>query len=183
MLGGEGGARRADPRPARGRAAGKLHARPAAAQAVPADQRRQARSRAFSRARRSTRRRCWRSRTRSSRWNGRKSVGGLDGLIARTDANAAALDRIVADARLARPSRRRSGDALEDQRLPDGRRRRRRRHQGASPSCSRRKAPPTTSPAIATPRRACASGAARRSTPPTSRRSGRGSTGPGSNAQ
>ena len=31
-------ARRPDPRPARGRAAGKLHARPAAAQAVPADQ-------------------------------------------------------------------------------------------------------------------------------------------------
>ena len=82
-------------------------------------------------------------------------------------------------ARLARPPRRRPGDRSKtsvcltvdgaDEAL----------HQGDSPSCSRRRARPTTSPAIATPRRACASGAARPSTPPTSRRSGRGSTGPG----
>ena len=38
---------------------------------------------------------------------GRDAVGGLDGLIARTDANAAALDGIVERTRLARPSRRR----------------------------------------------------------------------------
>ncbi len=34
---------------------------------------------------------------RSSRSNGRKSIGGAKGLIARSDANAAALQKIVAD--------------------------------------------------------------------------------------
>src|SRR5690606_39399989 len=48
-----------------------------------------------------------------------------------------------------------------------------------SPACWRRKARLTTSPAIAMPPRAFASGAARPSTRPTSKRSGRGSTGPG----
>ena len=50
--------------------------------------------------------------------------GGLQALIARTDANAAALDRIV-DARLAHLPRPRSSVPLEDQRLPDHRRGRR----------------------------------------------------------
>jgi phosphoserine aminotransferase len=59
---------------------------------------RRARSpRASSRVRRSTPRRCSRSRTRSSRSNGRNRSVRLDGLKARSDANAAALDKIVAE--------------------------------------------------------------------------------------
>ena len=111
-------------------------------------------------------------------------IGGLEALIARADANAAALDRWVQSGRLDRASRARSGDPLEHVGLPAVRRPlRRRRQQGAAEgdgqAARRRKARPTTSAPIATRRRACASGAARRSTPPTSRRSGRGSTGRG----
>ena len=49
--------------------------------------------------------------------------GGLDALIARADANAAALDAWVAATPLDRASRRRSGDAQQHQRLPQIRRR------------------------------------------------------------
>ena len=45
-------------------------------------------------------------------------IGGLDALIARADANAAALDRWVAERGLDRASRRRSGDPLEHLGLP-----------------------------------------------------------------
>ena len=111
-------------------------------------------------------------------------IGGLDALIARADANAAALDRWVQTRRLDRASRGRPGDPLEHLGLPAVRRPLRRRSQqgaaeGDRASCSSRKTPPTTSAPIATRRPGFASGAARRSTPPTSRRSGRGSTGRG----
>ena len=49
-----------------------------------------------------------------------KGLGGAEALVKRSDANAAALGKIVEE-RLARPSRRRSGDPLDHQRLPDGR--------------------------------------------------------------
>ena len=74
-----GGARHADPLAARRRAARDLHAGLAAAEDLPPDQGRQARSRASSRARRSTRRRCCASRTISTRSHWAKSIGGLDG--------------------------------------------------------------------------------------------------------
>ena len=177
VLGGEGGARRADPRPARGRAAGELHPRLAAAQGVPprlegqADRRRvQGRDDQHAVDARG------RGRDLSPRMGASRS--GADGLIARSDANAAALDRIVAERDWLGHLAADPAIALEDQRLPDGRGRRRGAHQGDGRRCSRRKARRTTSPAIATRRRACASGAARPSTPPISRRSGRGSTGP-----
>jgi phosphoserine aminotransferase len=79
-LGGEGGPWCPDPRPARGRAARKLHPGLAAAQDLPHDrQGRQARSRASSRVRRSTRRRCsavedYDLRARMGDW----SIGGLE---------------------------------------------------------------------------------------------------------
>ena len=110
---------------------------------------------------------------------GARRSAALEGLIARADANAAALDAIVAATRdwlghLAADPASRSKTSVcltvegADEAL----------HQEDGRRCSKPKARPTTSPAIATPRRACASGAARRSTPPISRRSGRGSTGP-----
>ena len=49
-------------------------------------------------------------------------VGGLEALIARADANAAALDRWVADGRLDRASRQRPGNPVEHLRLPAVRR-------------------------------------------------------------
>ena len=103
-------------------------------------------------------------------------IGGLEALIARADANAAALDRWVAERRLDRPSRRRSGDrsktsvCLQFADRSDAEANQR-AAEGDRPSCSSRRTRPTTSPAIATRRRACASGAARPSRPPTSRRS------------
>ena len=66
-----GRARHADPVAARGRAARELHAALAAAENLPADQGRQAQSRASSRARPSTRPRCCASRTISTRSTGR----------------------------------------------------------------------------------------------------------------
>ena len=82
-------------------------------------------------------RRCSRSRMRSVALEWAKSVGGLDGLIARTDANAAALDRIVEErdwlGHLAADPASRSKTSVcltvegADERL----------HQGASPACSR----------------------------------------------
>ena len=59
-----------------------------------------------------------------------KGIGGLEGLQARCTANSDALAKIVADARLARPSRYRSWHPLEDLGLPDGRRCGRSLHQG-----------------------------------------------------
>ena len=38
---------------------------------------------------------CWQLKMRFLRWNGQNRVGGLEGLKARSDANAAALDAIV----------------------------------------------------------------------------------------
>ena len=111
-------------------------------------------------------------------------IGGLEALIARADANAAALDRWVQSRGLDRASRHGPGDPLEHVGLPAIRRPLRRGGQPRAAESDRQaarsaKAPPTTSAPIATRRRACASGAARRSTPPTSKRSGRGSTGRG----
>ncbi len=71
-----GGARHADPVAARGRAARELHAALAAAEDLPPDQGRQAQSRASSRARPSTRRRCCASRTISTRSPGRSRSAG-----------------------------------------------------------------------------------------------------------
>ena len=115
VLGGEGGARRADPRPARGRAAGELHARPG----------RCPRSSA-SCPRASSTEGIFKGETINTPVDARgrgRDLGARMGEVgrrarracmARSDANAAALDRIVAGARLARPSRRGSGDPVED---------------------------------------------------------------------
>ncbi len=112
-------------------------------------------------------------------------IGGLEALIARADANAAALDRWVQNAtgsstsprtpRCARTHR----CACNSPTAPTWRRTRRGKKR--SPSCSKRKTPPTISAHTATLRPGCESGAARRSTRPTSKRSGRGWTGHGSN--
>ncbi len=58
-----------------------------------------------------------------------ESIGGLDGAIARCDRQCRCARRYRRSARLARPPRRRSGLAIQDQRLPDRRRRRRSPHQ------------------------------------------------------
>ncbi len=116
-----------------------------------------------------------------------KSIGGLDALIARADANAAVLDGFVAQIAWLGHLAVDAGDALEHLGLPVDRRHRtsrrstptaRRLSPRAGRRCSTRKASPTTSAPIATRRPACASGAARRSRPPTSKRCCPGSTGP-----
>ena len=95
-------------------------------------------------------------------------------MIARTDANAAALDRIVEErdwlGHLAADPATRSTtsvcltvDGADEARIK------------AMAKLLEAEGAASTSPAIATPRRACASGAARPSTPPTSKHSGRGS--------
>ena len=104
-----------------------------------------------------------------------KSIGGLDALIARADANAAVIDRLRRGNRSGSANLgRRAGDALQHLGLPALRRSghcRRSTTPASRPSprawprCSRRRASPTTSAAIATRRPACASGAARRSRP------------------
>jgi phosphoserine aminotransferase len=106
-----------------------------------------------------------------------KSVGGLSGLIARSNANAAALGRSLRSAAglVTSPPIRRPGPP------PPFASRSTARTKPSSrrwPVRWRRKARPTTSRAIATPRQASASGVARRWKPPTSRRSAPGSTGP-----
>ncbi len=59
-----------------------------------------------------------------------KSIGGLSAMKARANANAAALDKLGAGARLAPPPRQRPGEPVEHQRLPDRRRCRRGADQG-----------------------------------------------------
>ena len=78
----------------------------------------QAHRRHFHAARPSTRRRCCASRTRFSRSNGRRSIGGLEGHDRRSEANAAALDRIVATRDWLGHLAQRSGKPVEHQRLP-----------------------------------------------------------------
>ena len=110
-------------------------------------------------------------------------VGGLDALIARADANAAALDRWVQSAHwiehLARDPAIRSNTSVclqfADRSDADANSAR----QKAIGSCSSARRPRTTSPPIATPRRACEFGAARRSRPPISKHWAPGSTGLG----
>ena len=165
--------------PARGRAARNLQAGVAAAEAVPHDQGRQA---------------------DRGHLRGRDDQHALDavrrGLSRRAalGARSSAASRRCSRAPTPTPRRsptgsqrppwvdflaQRAGDALQHQRLPEGRRSRGRRavgrragrlRQGARRACSRRRRSPSTSAPIATRRRACASGAARRSKPPTSRR-------------
>ncbi len=115
-----------------------------------------------------------------------KSIGGLKGLRARADSELQGARRLGGEDAVDRPLRRRSGDAVEHRRVPQGRRpcrhrarprRRRRRSSGRSLRASTRKASPTTSPSIATRRRTSASGPAPRSRPPTSPSSPSGSTG------
>ena len=107
-LGGEGGARHARPRPARGRAAGKLHARP---RPLPKIFRLTKGGKLIEG--------IFKGETINTPsmlavedWlvalDWAERIGGLDALIARADANAAALDRWVAAAGLDRASRRRS---------------------------------------------------------------------------
>ncbi len=167
-----GRARHADPVAARGRAARKLHAGLAAAEDLPHDQGRQAQSKASSKARPSTRRRCCASRIISTRCNWAKSIGGLKALIARADANAKVIADWVAKTPWIDFLAEGSGDPLQHLGLPEGRRSGGHRaagrcaggvRQGARRRCSRRRASPTTSAPTATRRRACASGAARRS--------------------
>ena len=107
---------------ARRRAAGELHAGLAAAEDLPPDQGRQARSRASSRARPSTRRRCCASRTGSTRSNWAKSIGGLKALIARADANPKVLADWVAKTPWVEFLAEDAGDALQHLGLPQGRR-------------------------------------------------------------
>ena len=111
-------------------------------------------------------------------------IGGLEALIARADANAAALDRWVQSAdwieHLARTRRSARTRRCACNSPTDRTWKRTRRGRRPSPSCSKPKMPLTTSAPTATRRRACASGAARRSTLRTSKRSGRGWTGRGS---
>ena len=142
VLGGEGGAWRADPRAARGRAAGKLHARPAAAEDLPPDQRWQA---------------------DRGHFHGRDDQHAVDAGGRGRDLSRCEWARVGRRARRpdgadrgqcrrARPDRRGrelawpsgadSGKPVEDQRLPDGRRRGQRLHQALSPSCSRPRASP-----------------------------------------
>ena len=114
-----------------------------------------------------------------------ESVGGLGGLIARSEANLAAVASWVArtewvDFLAEDPATRSCTSICLKLMAPwfaalpaDGRPRRR----SGWRRCWRRKAWPTTSRPIATRRRGCASGAAPRSRPPTSRRCCRGSTG------
>ena len=112
--------------------------------------------------------------------------GGLDALIARADANAAALsawvERTPTGSSISPPTRRRAATPASASNSPSASPASTRRPGARSPRrsirCSSWKARPTTSPPIATRRRAFASGAAPPSTPPTSRRSAPGSTGP-----
>ncbi len=111
--------------------------------------------------------------------NWAKSLGGLEGAVRprrRQRQGDRGLGRAHAVDRFPRP---RSRDALQHQRLPQGRRSgdrravrptRRPRSPRRSRACWRRRRSPSTSAPIATRRRACASGAARRSRRPTSRR-------------
>ena len=114
--------------------------------------------------------------------------GGLAGLIARSEANLAAIARLGRAHAVGRLPRARSRDALLHLDLPPDRRplvrgagrpRRAARRSRSWSRCSRRKASRSTSRAIATRRRACASGAAPPSSARTSRRCCPGSTGPG----
>ena len=104
-----------------------------------------------------------------------KSIGGLEALIARADANAARARRLGrrrppgSDFLAVDPETRSNTSVcltIVDPAVAGARRRRPGGvRQGARRACSRRKASPTTSAPIATRRRACASGAARRSRP------------------
>jgi phosphoserine aminotransferase len=93
-----------------------------------------------------------------------KSVGGLQGLMARSNANAAALGKIVEE-------RSWLGHLAADEMT------RSKRSSRSSLLCSKPKVPPTTSPDIAMPRRGFGYGAARPLIPPISKRSGLGSIG------
>ena len=107
-----------------------------------------------------------------------EQVGGLDGLIARSEANLAAIARWVARTDWVDFLAEDAGDAVLHVDLPErawsvaGQAARSR-----LPRCWRRKASPTTSRPIAMRRRDCASGAARRWRPRISRRCCPGSTG------
>ena len=173
-----GRARHAGAVAARGRAARELQAGLAAAEDLPHDQGRQAQSKASSRARPSTRRRCCASRIISTRCNWAKSIGGLKALMARADANTKVARRLGGEDAVDRFPGQGSGDPLQHLGVPEGGRSRDHRadrgragrlRQEAGRAASRRKAPATTSRTIATRRRACASGAAPRSRPTTSR--------------
>jgi len=120
-----------------------------------------------SRARRSIRRRCSASRTRSTGCAGRKTIGGLPALIRRAEDNTAAIaawvERTPWIRFLAASPRIRSCTsvclAFTDPAFAALFARRRRPSSSRnSPPSSRRKASPTISPAIATHRRACGSG-------------------------
>ncbi len=178
-----GGARHAGPQPARGRAARARARAAAAAQDLPPDQRRQADRRhlqgrddqhALDAVRRGL-------AVRARLGGADRRPRGADRPRRRQCRGARPLGAERPTGSSISPPTRRSArtprSACNSPTAPTPRRTRRGRRR--SSSCSKRRTRPTTSAPIATRRRACASGAARRSTPPTSRRSGRGSTGPG----